>query len=153
LSTILCGLAGSIAGMALKDRIREARDAYKGPVEELAKKVGVSRSAFYQWLAGDTKNLRLENLFALAEETGYSAKWIATGHGTKRDSSALAHNNGPDLSFLEITMRAVEEYLDKQDLTLDPEAKAKAVTILYEICAEQGKVEQPAVARILRLVA
>lgn len=139
--------------MALKDRIKEAVDSYKGPKGDLIKKLGVSRSAFYQWLAGDAKNLKNANLYALAQNTGYSAKWLATGEGTKLERSAFTHSGHPDLAFLETTIVAVEHYLEDQDLHLEPSAKAKLVTLLYEICAEKGTVEQPAVARILRLVA
>jgi len=140
--------------MQMKDRLKEAIDASRLPVPEVAKRLKVSRSAVYQWLAGDTKNLKLENLFAVAEMTGYSAKWLATGQGTKREAKLFAPDlAGLDLSFLTITLQAVEKYLNEAELSLDPEAKAKLITLLYEICAEKGKVEQPAVARYLRLVA
>lgn len=138
--------------MTLGERIKYALSDGKLSVADAAAKIGVGRSAIYQWLAGDTKNLKLENLFALADETGYSAKWIALEKGTKREVKALTAAGDLDLSFLTATIQAVEEYLDAQELTLQAEAKAKLITLLYEICAEKGKVEQPAVARYLRLV-
>jgi len=33
---------------------------------------------------GNTKNLRMENLFAVADATNFSAKWIALGKGPER---------------------------------------------------------------------
>lgn len=138
--------------MTLGERIKEALSVGKLSVSDAAAKLGVGRSAIYQWLAGDTKNLKLENLFALAEETGYSAKWIALEKGMKRDVKPFTPPGSLDLSFLTITIQAVEKYLDEAGLTLEPEAKAKLISLLYEICAEKGKVEQPHVARYLRLV-
>jgi transcriptional regulator with XRE-family HTH domain len=151
-SSTLHTLEGSMAGMPTGNRIKEAREGAGLTVAGLAKKVGVSRSAVYQWESGDTKGLRPENLFAVADATGYAAKWIGTGQGTKRELKAF-NQEGLDLSFLTTTMEAVEKYLDEQDLVLQPEAKAKLIAILYETCAVKGKVEEPTVARYLRLVA
>lgn len=139
--------------VTLGERIKDALDNAKPKlsVAEIAKKVGVGHSAVYPWLSGKTKNLKMEHLFALADATGYSAKWLAIEVGTKREIKALA-NNQVDISFLTITIQAVEKYLDEEDLELKPESKARLVGLLYEICAEKGKVEQPAVARFLRLV-
>lgn len=151
-STTLQPVAGSMAHMPMGDRIKEAREGANLSVKALAAKVKVSRSAVYQWESGDTKGLKPENLFAVADATGYSAKWIGTGHGTKRET-AVFDPDGLDLSFLTTTLEAVEKYLDEQDLALQPEAKAKLVALLYETCADKGKVEEPTVARYLRLVA
>lgn len=143
--------------MALRDRVREAVDAYKDKgrsVKDLADNIGVEASAIYQWLDGSTKNIKNETLFALSKETGFAAEYIATGKGSKHGHQVLPlGESGPDLSFLTMTVQAVEEYLDRQDLDLEPAAKAKLITLLYEICVDKGKIEAPAVARYLRLVA
>lgn len=156
-SSILCLAGGSIPGMALKDRIKEAVDHFEdkgGKIPDLAAKLKVSRSAIYQWLDGSTKNLKNEVLFDLAKETGFSAEYIATGKGIKRVGQVSPDTEtGPDLGFLTTTVQAVEEYLDMQELDLEPAAKAKLITLLYEICVDKGKIEAPAVARYLRLVA
>lgn len=47
----------------------------------IARACGVSPSAVTQWITGETASMKPENLFALATETGISAKWIATGEG------------------------------------------------------------------------
>jgi transcriptional regulator with XRE-family HTH domain len=133
------------------ERIKEARKTAKLSVQQLATKCKVSRSAVYQWEDGTTEPSAV-NIFAAAEATGYSAKWLATEKGTKRDVKVLDHA-GLDLSFLTATIQAVEKYLDDQDLTLEAEPKAKLVTLLYETCAHKGIVEGPLVARYLRLVA
>lgn len=142
----------SIRAMTLSERIKEALDGAKLSVTDAAKKVGVGRSAIYPWLSGDTKNLKLENLFALADATGYSAKWIAIEKGTKRDLKPLTQSNGTDLSFLTMAIQELEKYLDDQGIELEAERKARVVTLLYEICAEKGRIEPPTIERYLRLV-
>lgn len=60
----------------------------------VARKIGVSPEAVGQWMKGPTKNLRNENLFALADATGFSARWIGTGQGPEIDrygSAAVQH--------------------------------------------------------------
>lgn len=140
--------------VTLGERIKEALENAKPKklsVADAAEKIGVRHSAIYPWLSGKTKNLKLENLYALADATGYSAKWIAIEAGTKREIKALAGNE-VDISFLTTTIQAVEKHLDEEDLELQPETKAKLVSLLYEICADKGKVEKPVVAKYLRLV-
>lgn len=46
-----------------------------------AKALGVSAEAVLQWISGTTKTIKAENIFALADLTGYSARWLATGVG------------------------------------------------------------------------
>lgn len=138
--------------VTLSERIKEALEGAKLSVTEAAEKIGVGRSAIYPWLSGNTKNLKLENLFALADATGYSAKWIAIEKGTKRDLRPLTQSTGTDLSFLTTTIQEVEKYLDEEGLTLEAEGKARLITLLYEICAEKGRIEPPTIERYLRLV-
>lgn len=151
----ILNVAGTIiVNMTLGQRITEAREGAKLTQAELARRIGQSRSAINKWESGDTKNLKLDNLFKLAEKTGYSAKWIAVGEGTKREHKALTNGAGElNLPFLTMTIQTVERYLDEEELELEPEAKARLVTLLYEICADKGTVDRPVVAKYLRLVA
>lgn len=48
---------------------------------EVATKCGVAPSAVTQWLSGESKSLKPENLFALAKATGFSAQWLAVEEG------------------------------------------------------------------------
>lgn len=134
--------------MTLSERIKKAMG--KRSPEELADKLHISRSAIYQWLNGTTKNLKNQLLFNFAEETGYSAKWIATEEGPEKVS---AQSNDIDLSFLSIVIAEVERFLAKERRTLEVDKKAKLITLLYEIHVGRGNVEQPAIAKYLRLVA
>lgn len=49
-----------------------------------ARKIGVTKGAVSQWENGNTKNLRLPNLFAIEDATGFSARWIALEEGPVR---------------------------------------------------------------------
>ncbi len=66
------------------DRIRHIREKLDLSQEAFGNKIGVSKAAVSQWESGDIKNLRPTNLFAMQRISGFSAEWIATGHGPKQ---------------------------------------------------------------------
>lgn len=68
----------------LQERIQYAITASGKTVADVVQKCHVSAQAAYAWIRGDIKNLRNEHLFALAELTGFEARWIATGQGPDR---------------------------------------------------------------------
>lgn len=51
---------------------------------EIAAACGVAPSAVTQWISGESKSLKPENLYALAEATGFNAEWLAIGRGAER---------------------------------------------------------------------
>ena len=51
--------------------------------------IGCSREAISQWIDGSTKNIKNEYLFALADATGYEARWIATGQGERKSPKPI----------------------------------------------------------------
>ena len=63
---------------------------------QVAAECGVANSAVTQWLSGDSKNLKLDNLFALAKATGFSAMWLAVEEGPERIESNV--ETGPDIT-------------------------------------------------------
>ena len=73
--------------MNLSDRIKYVLDKPTTvSVAEIATKCGVSVQAVYKWKRGDVKTIEPENLFVLADITGYSARWIGTGKGEEKES-------------------------------------------------------------------
>ena len=67
----------------LQERIAEVI-AHSGlSVSEIAKECGVTSGAVSQWKDGPTKSLKPAPAARLAERTGFSALWIATGEGGK----------------------------------------------------------------------
>lgn len=65
--------------MHMGQRIEKAITVSGADVRKIASACDVSVQAVYAWMRGDVKNLRGENLFTLADETGFEARWIATG--------------------------------------------------------------------------
>ncbi|WP_163028153.1 LexA family protein, partial [Pseudomonas viridiflava] len=69
---------------------------------EIAAACGVANSAVTQWVSGESKSLRPENLYALARATGFRAEWLAIGEGPERDSphdANVALIDQPKMSF------------------------------------------------------
>ncbi|WP_434603627.1 helix-turn-helix domain-containing protein [Pseudomonas sp. Z4-7] len=54
---------------------------------EIAALCGVANSAVTQWITGESKSLRPENLYALAKATGFRAEWLAIGEGDEQEVS------------------------------------------------------------------
>ncbi|WPN45116.1 LexA family protein [Pseudomonas sp. P8_241] len=54
---------------------------------EIASLCGVANSAVTQWISGESKSLRPENLYALAKATGFRAEWLAIGEGAETELS------------------------------------------------------------------
>jgi SOS-response transcriptional repressor LexA len=67
------------------ERIAKAIAASGKKKGEIAAACGVANSAVTQWITGESKSLRPENLYSLAEATGFRAEWIAIGKGPERD--------------------------------------------------------------------
>lgn len=88
----------NIGTMERFERIAEAINECGLSRAELAEKLGVTNATLTQWSKGDTKNLKLENLYNLADATGYSARWLAIGEGPKFGSDAplgVRENSAP----------------------------------------------------------
>lgn len=68
---------------------------------EIASLCGVANSAVTQWITGESKSLRPENLYALAKATGFRAEWLAIGEGEEQELSEpnVASTAQPVLSF------------------------------------------------------
>ncbi|WP_095143451.1 LexA family transcriptional regulator [Pseudomonas sp. Irchel s3b6] len=68
---------------------------------EIAALCGVANSAVTQWISGESKSLRPENLYALAKATGFRAEWLAIGEGSETEAyeSNVASTRQPIESF------------------------------------------------------
>lgn len=67
--------------MAIHQRIREAREQAGISQTELARLLGVTRSACSQWESAQGTAPRRERLEQLAALLGVSFEWLATGRG------------------------------------------------------------------------
>lgn len=67
----------------LAERLRQRRKELGMRQEDVAKAVGVSGAAVAQWETGETKNLRVEHLFRVADALKVHARWLGLGDGPK----------------------------------------------------------------------
>ena len=78
----------------LGNRIEKAIKSSAADVRDVAAACDVSVQAVYGWMRDEVKDLRNANLFALADLTGFSARWIGTGEGAEIErysSAAIKH--------------------------------------------------------------
>ncbi|MDD1977146.1 LexA family protein [Pseudomonas tussilaginis] len=88
--------------MERHERIAKAIAASGKKKGEIATECGVANSAVTQWISGESKSLRPENLYALAKATGFRAEWLAIGEGPEIDSpepSNVAPAMQPKMSY------------------------------------------------------
>lgn len=86
--------------MERHDRIAKAIAASGKKKGEIAAACGVANSSVTQWISGQSKSLRPENLYALAKATGYRAEWLAIGEGAETtEQSNVAMVAQPDLMY------------------------------------------------------
>ena len=70
--------------MALRDRIRQARELLGMSRAELARKVGVGASAAVQWEQAHGTSPSVANLARIAQVADVSFEWLTTGRGRAR---------------------------------------------------------------------
>ncbi len=84
---ILNPFLDSFEDMELSERIQRAIKVVidSGRMQkDIADYCGVSPGSVTQWKNGQTKNLKFDNLYRLADLTGFSARWLAIGEGPER---------------------------------------------------------------------
>lgn len=72
--------------MERHERIARAIELSGKKKGEIASLCGVANSAVTQWITGESKSLRPENLYALAKATGFRAEWLAIGEGEEQEA-------------------------------------------------------------------
>lgn len=81
--------------MTLRSRVRAARRLHDMTQTELARLVGVQRSAVSHWEAPVGKSPTVGNLRKIAKITGVGFEWLATGRGRMTLSSEDALEGMP----------------------------------------------------------
>lgn len=99
---------------------------------DIANTCGISYEAVRQWFAGDTENIKNENLVALAEGYDTSVDWLLSGKGEPpRKSPAnavVAKDSGNSSSAAD----AVRKMLEKHGKGLSTEARQSIVRAVEE---------------------
>lgn len=78
----------NIVPMERHERIARAIALSGKKKGQIASECGVANSAVTQWISGESKSLKPENLYALAAATGFNPEWLAIGKGPE---TALAN--------------------------------------------------------------
>lgn len=84
----------NLDGMNRAERIAKAIQASGKQKQQIAAECGVSGPSVSQWISGDSKSLKPENLFALAAATGFNARWLGIGEGPERPIESNAEMIG-----------------------------------------------------------
>ncbi|WP_171016290.1 LexA family transcriptional regulator [Pseudomonas sp. F(2018)] len=83
--------------MERHERIARAIELSGKRKGEIAAACGVAPSSVTQWISGESKSLKPENLFALAKATGFAAQWLGIGEGPEREQIDEHGNIAPAL--------------------------------------------------------
>lgn len=76
------GLMGDPAEANLADRLKRALARAQKKPAQLADACDVSPASVSDWLSGQTKNLKGDNLYGAARFLDVNAEWLATGRGS-----------------------------------------------------------------------
>jgi transcriptional regulator with XRE-family HTH domain len=129
------------------DRIRERREELGMKPADLHRASGVSISAVLQWESNKTKNLKLDNLFKIADALGVEARWLATGAGVKLKSLELAEREA--IARLRDALPAWRKYVLNLAMTTDHQRQQLFLSMLAEhvpdekVAAAYGKPGEP----------
>jgi transcriptional regulator with XRE-family HTH domain len=75
----------------LSERVRHAIEQSGHTPSSVARAIGCTPAAVLQWVSGDTKNIKNDLLFALADATKFEARWIGTGDGPPQSAAQMNH--------------------------------------------------------------
>ena len=125
--------------MKITDRItalvlaRKPEVGARGFKRDIATTCGVSYEAVRQWFAGDTGNIKNENLKAIAEGYDTTVDWLLSGKGEppRRQASARpAEDSGKSSADI------VQQMLAKHGKNLSEDAKQKIAEAVAETASE-----------------
>lgn len=123
--------------MKITDRItklvlaRKPEVGARGFKRDLATTCGVSYEAVRQWFAGDTGNIKNENLSAIAEGYDTTVDWLLSGKG-EPPRRASAKVMEPSKSSADL----VQQMLDKHGKNLSDDARKKIADAVEETASE-----------------
>ncbi|MCF5044155.1 helix-turn-helix domain-containing protein [Pseudomonas sp. PA-7-1E] len=124
--------------MKITDRIAKlvlARKPEIGPrgfKRDIATTCGVSYEAVRQWFAGDTGNIKNENLVAIAEGYDTTVDWLLSGKGEPPSRKAADAPKPGNYSSADL----VKQMLAKHGRGLSEEARARIAEVVEEVALE-----------------
>lgn len=99
---------------------------------DIANTCGISYEAVRQWFAGDTENIKNENLVALAEGYDTSVDWLLSGKGEPPRKSEVKAVAAKDFGGSNSAADAVRKMLEKHGKGLSSEARQSIVRAVEE---------------------
>jgi len=124
--------------MKITDRITKlvlARKPEIGPrgfKRDIATTCGVSYEAVRQWFAGDTGNIKNENLVAIAEGYDTTVDWLLSGKGEPPSRKVVNAPKAGNKSSVDL----VKQMLAKHGRGLSEEARARIAEVVEEVALE-----------------
>ena len=124
--------------MKITDRIAKlvlARKPEIGPrgfKRDIATTCGVSYEAVRQWFAGDTGNIKNENLVAIAEGYDTTVDWLLSGKGEPPSRKGADATKAGNYSSADL----VKQMLAKHGRGLSEEARARIAEVVEEVALE-----------------
>jgi hypothetical protein len=141
-------------------RLRQVIDAY-GSANSIAKAIERSEGAVRKWLRAESEP-NVTDLRTLCEHTHTSIEWLVTGRGRREAAAVGTQENPPpeyqspahkplNYALLEGIMDAIDTQVRAAGLELPSTKRSMLVVTLYDLCQEAQKVDEEAVARLVKL--
>ena len=148
------------AGGGFALRLRQVLDAH-GSANSIARAIDRSEGAVRKWLRAESEP-NVTDLRALCEHTQTSIEWLVTGRGRREAMSVELQEPPPQVyanaaskplnyALLEAIIDAVDTQVRASSLELSSTKRSMLVVTLYDLCQETQRVDQEAVARLLKL--
>ena len=99
---------------------------------DIANTCGISYEAVRQWFAGDTENIKNENLVALADGYDTTVDWLLSGKGEPPRKGAAKQEQAKDSSTPSSAADAVRKMLEKHGKGLTAEARQRIVSAVED---------------------
>nr|DAN90194.1 MAG TPA: helix-turn-helix domain protein [Caudoviricetes sp.] len=125
-----------------------------GGQKAISEKTGIPLKSISNYCLGISPP-KLEPLIQIAEATGVSLDWLATGEG-EADKTASHVTFALDMEALEAAIALTEEAAENVGAKLTPEKKAYIAAIIYEDIADtpedqESNVDMTNVVRLVKL--
>jgi len=156
---VMAGRREKQEGSGFAARLRLVVEAH-GSASALAKAIERSEGAVRKWLRGESEP-NVTDLRTLCEQTHTSIEWLVTGRGRREAIHTLEapppdyenQPNRPPLNYtlLEAIMDAIDAEVSKDALDLPSPKRSMLVVTLYDLFQEARKVDNEAVARLVKL--
>jgi phage repressor protein C with HTH and peptisase S24 domain len=99
---------------------------------DIANTCGISYEAVRQWFAGDTENIKNENLVALAEGYDTTVDWLLSGKGEPPRKGGAKQEQAKEVSAPSSAADAVRKMLEKHGKGLTAEARQRIVSAVED---------------------